>query len=175
MSRIHRPSTVWSLSRAVLFVAAFVTLIPISVLARSNTFAGLVVSVRDGDTIMVVRRGHAEKVRLAGIDCPELGQAFGARAKQFTAHLALSKTVTVRVRDIDEYGQRIGVVILPDGRTLNRELVAAGMAWRSGTSPKKDRELARLEAEARRAKRGLWTDAHPTPPWTFRKVSRADQ
>jgi endonuclease YncB( thermonuclease family) len=131
--------------------------------------------VRDGDTIMVVRRGRAEKVRLAGIDCPELGQAFGARAKQFTTRLALSQTVTVRVRDIDEYGQRIGVVILPDGRTLNRELVAAGMAWRSVTSPKKDKELARLEAEARRAKRGLWTDAHPTPPWRFRKVGRADQ
>ena len=169
MSRIHCPSTVRSMSIMVAFVATFVTLIPTSGFARSNTFAGLVVSVRDGDTLMVIRHDHVEKVRLAGIDCPELGQAFGASAKQFTSRLASGKVVTVRVREVDAEGRRIGVVILPDGRSLNRELVAAGMAWRSASTSKKDKEMAKLEAEARREKRGLWTDAHPTPPWTFRK------
>lgn len=63
------------------------------------------------------------------------------------------------------------MVLLPDGRSLNRELVAAGLAWRIKES--KSKELAKLEKDARRAKRGLWADAKPTPPWTYRKVRNA--
>jgi len=168
MSRIQSLRSFRFLPISVGFVTILIALMPASAVARPNTFAGLVVSVRDGDTLMVVRHDHVEKVILAGVDCPELGQAFGARAKQFTAGLASGKVVTVRVREVDANGRRIGVVILPDGRSLNRELVAAGMAWRSADS-KKDKELSKLETEARREKRGLWADAHPTPPWTFRK------
>jgi len=39
-----------------------------------------VVGVTDGDTISVMREGQAVKVRLAGIDCPEIGQPYGKRA-----------------------------------------------------------------------------------------------
>jgi len=42
------------------------------------------VGVSDGDTISVMRGGRAVKVRLNGIDCPENGQPFGTRAKQYT-------------------------------------------------------------------------------------------
>src|SRR5439155_1521247 len=52
----------------------------------------------------------------ARIDCPESKQAFGTRAKQFTADLAFDETVTVRVRDVDRYGRQVADIILPDGR-----------------------------------------------------------
>lgn len=44
----------------------------------------------------VLHEGRAKQVRLNGIDCPELGQAFGRRAKQFTSQLAFGKEVVVR-------------------------------------------------------------------------------
>ncbi len=152
---------------------AWTFLFPAALFARSFTFGGVVVMIHDGDTISVVRRGHPEKVRLAGIDCPELRQSFGNRAKNFTSRLASGQMVTVRVHGSDDYGRRLAVVLLPDGRSLNRELVAAGLAWK--TKESKSKELARLEKDARRAKRGLWADTDPQPPWEYRKLRNASR
>ncbi len=92
-------------------------------------FTGKVVGVSDGDTITVLHNGKGERIRLHGIDCPEKRQAFGKRAKQFTSKLVFGKTVTVQFVDRDRYGRTVGVVLLPDGRSLNHELVRAGLAW----------------------------------------------
>lgn len=134
-------------------------------------FHGKVVAVADGDTIKVMREGRAERVCLLGIDCPERRQAFGKRAKQFTAAMVMGKDVTVETAGQDRYGRTLGTVVLPDSRNLNHELVKAGLAWcyRYYSS---DGSLGDLEAEARGAKRGLWRDPHPTPPWEFRRNRR---
>ena len=60
-------------------------------------------------------------------------------------------------------------MVLPDGRNLNRELVNAGLAWWYRQYARNDRELERMEAEARKAKRGLWADLNPVPPWEWRR------
>lgn len=117
--------------------------------------------------------GRAERIRLWGIDCPEKRQPFGTRATQFTGDLAFGKDVKVLVRDVDRYGRTVGEVILPDGRSLNRELVRAGLAWWYRHYAPRDRELERLEAEARVARRGLWADAYPVAPWEWRRERRA--
>src|SRR5256886_10073124 len=75
-------------------------------------FTGKVVGVSDGDTISVMHNGKAERIRLSGIDCPEKGQAFGQRAKQFTSALVFGKDVTVQVLGHDKYGRTIGEVTL---------------------------------------------------------------
>ena len=80
MPQIRHPHHAFRLKGSVLLVLAFATLLPLPVLARPLTFSGSVISIQDGDTISVVRRNQVEKIRLAGIDCPELRQAFGARA-----------------------------------------------------------------------------------------------
>ncbi len=117
--------------------------------------------------------GH-ERIRLHGIDCPEKRQAFGKRAKQFTSTLVFGNTVTVQVLDRDRYGRTVGVVLLPDGRSLNHELVRAGLAWmyRRYTN---DQSLSDLEEEARVARRGLWADPHAVPPWEWRMVSQGQE
>jgi endonuclease YncB( thermonuclease family) len=138
----------------------------------ADSFSGTVAGISDGDTIRVMRDGKAERVRLWGIDCPEGHQAFGARAKQFTSDLAFGKEVTVQIKDVDRYKRLVGEVILPDGRNLNRELVAAGLAWWYRQYARSDRELERLEGAARAAKRGLWTEQNAVAPWEFRKMPR---
>ncbi len=134
-------------------------------------FTGRVVGVSDGDTITVLHNGKGERIRLHGIDSPEKRQAFGNRAKQFTSNLVFAKTVTVQVMDRDRYGRTVGVVLLPDGRSLNHELVRAGFAWmyRRYTN---DQSLSDLEEEARVARRGLWADAEPVPPWEWRVMRK---
>lgn len=106
------------------------------------------------------------KVRLHGIDAPETGQDFGARAKQAASELAFGKDVTVREVNKDRYGRTVAEVILADGRSLSHEIVRAGMAWWKYAPA--DQELAGLEAEAKAARRGLWAQANPTPPWEWR-------
>jgi micrococcal nuclease len=60
-------------------------------------------------------------------------------------------------------------VILPDGKSLNREMVREGMAWWYRKYAPNDRELATLETEAKAAQRGLWSQPNPIPPWDWRK------
>ncbi len=125
-----------------------------------------VVGISDGDTITVLTAAKKQvKVRLWGIDAPETGQDFGSRAKQGAASLAFGKQVTIRVRDTDGYGRTVAEVILPDGRSMNREMVGQGMAcWYKQYAPR-DADLARLEAEAKAARIGLWSQPNPVPPW----------
>ena len=133
-----------------------------------QTFTGKVVGVSDGDTISIMREGKAVKVRLHGIDCPEKGQPFGRRAKQITSDIAFGREVTVRIRTTDRYGRIFGEVILPDGLSLNKDLVHAGFAWWYRKYAPNDRTLKALETGAREAKRGLWVDKNPIPPWEWR-------
>ena len=139
--------------------------------ARPAAADGTVVRVRDGDSIVVMRDGVGIEVRLVGIDCPELAQAFGRKAKSSTADLAFGKTVRLVAKGKDRYGRELAEVILPDGRSLNRELVAAGLAWwyRKYST---DRTLEALELAARRAHRGLWSDTGAVAPWDFRAAGR---
>jgi micrococcal nuclease len=97
--------------------------------SAGEQFPGNVVGILDGDTLSVLREGKAVKVRLHGIDTPERQQPFGTRARQYTGELAFNQVVTVLVRDTDRYGRMVGEVLLPDGRSLNQELVRAGLAW----------------------------------------------
>jgi len=107
-------------------------------------------------------------VRLDGIDCPESGQAFGSRAKAFTSELTFGKVFTVCPRNKDRYGRTVAEIVLPDGRDVSHELVRTGFAWWFRKYATHETELARLEAEAQAARRGLWIDPHPIPPWEWR-------
>jgi endonuclease YncB( thermonuclease family) len=152
------------------------TLIPILLLAASfhasggETFTARVVAVHDGDTITVEAPGHVYKVRLFGIDCPELRQPGGDEAKWFTHDAAIDRTVRVTETDTDRYGRMVAVVTLTDGRVLNHALVRAGHAWWLSKYAPNDTDLQTMEAEAREESRGLWAEANPLPPWEWRKV-----
>ena len=139
------------------------------ILVYAEQFTGKVVGISDGDTLSVLREGKAVKVRLHSVDTPEKAQAFGTQARKLTGDLVFQQTVTVVIRDTDRYGRLVGDVLLPDGRSLNQELVKAGMAWWYRQYAPNDTTLAQLEAEARTAKRGLWADATPVAPWEWRR------
>ena len=138
--------------------------------ALAESFQGHVVAITDGDTLRVLRKREQVRVRLHGIDAPERKQPFGTRARQYAGDLAHEKLVRVEVKKTDRYGRAVGVIILPDGRNLNHEMVRAGFAWWVQEYAPRDKSLARLEQDARKAKRGLWTDDAPVPPWEYRRV-----
>jgi endonuclease YncB( thermonuclease family) len=141
--------------------------------AQSESITGKVIGVADGDTLTVLDSGlQPRKIRLDGIDAPESRQDYGSRSKQSLADLVFGKTVTVTSSKKDEYGRAVGKVTL-DGRDINLEQINRGMAWfyreyAKELNPQDARLYEKAEASAKSAKRGLWADPSPTPPWDFR-------
>ena len=133
-------------------------------------FRAEVVHVFDGDTVEVLKNGVSVRIRLEGIDCPERAQAFSRKATELTTRLAGGKTVTVRVLDVDRYGRKVARIV-SGGRDVSLELLRAGLAWHYARFNQED-ALARLEAEARAARRGLWSDPDPVAPWDWRRGNR---
>ena len=145
-----------------------------SSLSLSTEFAGKVVGVKDGDSLVVRQdKGVACEIRLWGIDAPEKRQAYSNAAKRHLSSLTFGKRVKVLTRDTDRFGRTVAEVVLPDGRNVNHEMVKAGYAWWFRQYAPNDSTLANLEREARKAQRGLWADPHAVPPWEYRSIRRS--
>jgi endonuclease YncB( thermonuclease family) len=137
-----------------------------------DKLTGKVVKIADGDTFTLLVSGNMQvRVRLYGIDCPENGQPFGNKAKQFTAEQIFGKQVLVEIKDKDRYGRTIGLVITEAGKNLNELLLQNGLAWHYKMHDKNP-EWAAFEKEARESGIGLWSYKDSMAPWDWRKKGR---
>lgn len=138
-------------------------------------FSGEVIRIIDGDTVDVLVDRRPVRVRLAHIDAPESGQAFGSRSRQALADMTFRRTVLVIEHGHDDTpGKRVLGTIMVDGQDANAAMVRQGMAWayryRGRAS---DPAMIPLEAAARQERRGLWADPHAQEPWQWRRDQRA--
>jgi micrococcal nuclease len=106
-------------------IAVFLILL---VAGPARAFDGLVVSVADGDTLTLMTDRTQVKVRLADIDAPERGQAFGTRSRQALSALCFQQRATVAAQSRDRYGRTVGRVNC-NGIDANAAQVRSGMAW----------------------------------------------
>ncbi|MGA0039872.1 MAG: thermonuclease family protein [Pirellulales bacterium] len=128
-----------------------------------------VVGVVDGDLMTCLdETGGQQKVRLAEIDAPELGQDYGTAAREALADYVFGKTVQVVDHGKDRSGRWIARVYV-DGLDVNRELVAQGAAWHYEAASS-DPSLTDLQNQARSRKLGLWAQPDPVPPWQWRAM-----
>ena len=102
----------------------------------------------------------------------ELGQAFGRNAKTALSSLVFTRSVAIEWRKRDRYDRLVAKVTL-EGRDIALEMLALGMAWHDkrfeSEQPAADRqEYADVQTRADVARRGLWADAAPVPPWEHR-------
>jgi len=135
--------------------------------ANSITFDAMVVEVKDGDTIIVLRNKTRLTVKLPGIDAPELDQPYGPEAKRFAAKLVKGRVVTI---ETTQAGNPIyGAVRFSKRKILAYEMVKAGLAW--ATSLDKSSVFGETQAAAKSARLGLWVNSEeeePMPPWDWR-------
>jgi endonuclease YncB( thermonuclease family) len=92
----------------------------------ADTFTGQVTRVVDGDTFWI--SSADERIRVWGLDAPEIDQPGGARATAALAGLISRQQLTCRQRDIDRYGRIVGQCFLPDGRDVTAAMIASGTA-----------------------------------------------
>jgi endonuclease YncB( thermonuclease family) len=132
-------------------------------------FDGRVVAVNDGDTVRVLTADKKEiRVRLEGIDAPELGQDHSAKAKEALSGLVFGQTVTVKKTGEDRYGRTLAYVFVGD-TDVSAKLLEAGWAWHFKKYNCVER-YADLEAKARGAKAGLWVLEGAVAPWDYRDL-----
>lgn len=136
----------------------------------SEVWAGWVSWVMDGDTVVLVREGQQEpvKLRIDGLDAPETCQPGGLEAREALIRLALRKPVQVMDRGQDAYGRQIGRLSV-DGVDLGAEMVRSGMAWaysfRTGRGP-----YSGLQRQAETQKKGIFAAKEAAmSPALFRK------
>lgn len=160
-----RPSRLRILFLLVLLLAALLAL------ARwREGRATLVARVLDGDTLVLAT---GERVRLIGINAPEIAglrrlvpQPFGPEAAAFARRLAEGRRVRLEFdrERRDTYGRTLAYVFVGD-LDLNAEMIREGyaVAYRRFPHRRYDEFLA-LEAEAQRARRGLWGASQAPSP-----------
>ncbi len=131
-----------------------------------------VIRVIDGDTVILA---DGRKVRYLGIDAPEISHTpfdpYGPEAFEFNHDLVQAKEVRLEydVNRTDSYGRTLAFVyVKKDGRwvCVNAELVRAGLARTLFIPPnsKYKQYFRKLEAEAFRARRGIWSNVTDHPP-----------
>ncbi len=138
-----------------------------------------VVRVSDGDTLIADTDRAKLRIRLLGIDAPEIahngppGQPFGKEAKDYLEQLVGGRTVRVEAYGRDQY-HRVLAVLWPDGRNVNVAMVRAGFAelYRGARCQAYCRELQAAEHEARQARLGMWSLHQYESPRDYRRRLR---
>lgn len=161
-----------------LVALALLVLAGVPCAAEDEWVAGRVVYVNDGDTAVVDVGGRSLRVRFYGVDAPERqnrdwpAQPYSRKAAEFMRALIADREVRVRLTGERTHAREVGEIFV-DGRSASREIVRVGLAWWNDRFAARDRELERLQAAARSARRGLWRDPAPVPPWVHRGRHRA--
>ncbi|XP_047066947.1 uncharacterized protein LOC124674938 isoform X2 [Lolium rigidum] len=129
--------------------------------------AGVAVSgsYKKGDTKN--RASQKYRIRMRGIDAPELEMEHGDEARNELVKLIAGKCVTINVYGTDQYGRYLGDIYC-DGIFIQEEMLKRGFAWYFKTGETRT-ELARWENEAREARQGLWSSDNPQKPWEWKR------
>lgn len=141
--------------------------------ASAQALEGRVVRVTDGDTLWLrISEGRRPlRVRLQGIDAPELCQAGGLKARQVLEGLVLGRRVQVRGGPVDRYGRQL-VQVRVGAQDVAEALVRQGWAWSDDFHGRLG-PYADEEREARAQRRGLFAEAGAIPPRAFRQIHGA--
>ena len=138
-------------------------------------------SIYDGDTFRVKCDGRENKIRLCGIDAPELNQTLGIESRNYLRSLlgkAKGQVIVIEM-DRDRYDRTVAEVFLdkPSGeQSVQEEMLKAGMAYHykqySGNCHNRD-VFDSAEAIARSQQRGVWKlQGGGQRPWNYRKLNR---
>jgi micrococcal nuclease len=158
-----------------LFISCFwICFLSLPIYGQFDLYAQ-VVRVTDGDTI-TIQAGNLEfRVRLHGIDAPDLRQPMGTEARLMlqrllgvgTGRISDPPTVRLMVTDIDRFGRIIARVFVED-QEVNLSLLELGYAWHY-LEFDQSQDYVRAQEIAQRTRLGLWAEDDPIAPWEWRR------
>ncbi len=157
-----------SLTRVLVFLWLVALASGAHAVARASSWQGTVTHVTDGDTLWVhPSRGRApHKIRLDGIDAPEICQTYGGLSRDLLATHLMGRLVHVKVRRLDTFGRSLAHVSL-NGQDIGGWMVQQGGAW-SYRYRRDPGPYAHQESQARSQRLGVFADAQAERPRDFR-------
>lgn len=136
-------------------------------------FDALITECHDGDSCTAIADGNRFKIRVHGIDAPEIDQPYGIEARSLMVSLVVRRHVDLTAAGYS-YKRRVTDIRLSDGTDVAERMVAAGAAWvepRYNTDPK----TPAMQASAQQRHLGLWANPSAIPPWEWRHGRNQNQ
>ena len=131
-----------------------------------------VLKIVDGDTFIGLTTDSRKVLfRLQGVDAPEKDQPFSEKSKKKLKKLIGGKLIGIKVQENSENGRSMVRAYTPKGKDVSAEMLKSGLAWHLKNY---DNSViySQLENEARKIRKGLWSEVNPISPWDFRKTSK---
>ena len=125
-----------------------------------------VAEVHDGDTFTLK---NGDRIRLLGIDAPELGNCGASESAKFLKSLVLGKTVKITEEKKDEYGRTMGLVFvgITKSTLVNEKMLEEGWARPNYDPNSRSENLKEAYKKAKDEKIGIYSDlckkVNPTP------------
>ncbi|MEC8678468.1 MAG: thermonuclease family protein [Candidatus Margulisiibacteriota bacterium] len=153
---------------------AILFLVIVAIQAYAITPNAIVTRVIDGDTIVVkTNQSQKQKVRLWGIDAPEMRQKSGSKSGRFLTTLLTDQRVYIDVVSTDKHGRLVANVYDSNGVYINEEMIRIGLAWVYANFVNDSKpNWYELQANAQKKRIGLWRYRNPIPPWEYRQKRR---
>lgn len=148
-------------------LATIIALAAVPTVAAEPPQTWWIVSVHDGDTVKAIDAAKVQQRYGCTASTPlRSGQPFGTKARDRLAALTMEKAVEVHLHGQDKYGRTLARLVV-EGQDVDAAMIREGLAWHYA---KYDHTpaLAAAEREARAARRSLWADRDPVPPWEWR-------
>ena len=138
---------------------------------NAASLSGKVVEVNSGDVITIFNLNRPVRIKLLGVDAPEMNQAFGDVAKKHLSDLVFDKAVLVEYSGIAADRSLSGRVLL-NNADIGAQMIRDGVAWFDPSGGMRlqptDRDVyQQSEQAARSERRGLWQAENPMAPWEF--------
>lgn len=131
-----------------------------------------IIKIYDGDTITALTSQKEKiKIRLYGIDAPELKQPFGKASKRHLIDLISNKSLNINEKGKDKYGRTLAVLYNGD-QDINAQMVIDGYAW---AYDKFSKDYVAFQQNAQLLKKGLWIDKDIVRPSDFRKLKKSSR
>ena len=162
------------MAHLVRFVLSCVFVTGSCVVVDAASLYGKVIEVNSGDVITIFNLNRPVRVKLLGVDAPEMSQEFGDVAKKHLSDLVFNQAVLVNYSGIGPDKSLTGKVLLNDA-DIGAQMIRDGAAWldanNSDRLSESDREVyQQSELAARSERRGLWQAENPVAPWEFIRV-----
>jgi endonuclease YncB( thermonuclease family) len=125
-----------------------------------DSMYGKVTAVRTADLVVLEQGKTQYQVRIIGVDVPKAGAA-AEQARLFVSNLVMGRNARMRFDHRNEKGEMVAILLTDDPklgiRDVGIELLRVGLAQKQRDFDYKYGEMARAQAEAQRARRGIWS------------------
>lgn len=153
--------------------------------SRPAPLHGQVLDIHDGDSLTLRSEdGRKWRIRIAGIDAPELSQPAGDGARTLLIELIRNRPLRIAPIKTDAYGRTVAKVWVlgPEASEIDvgLALIEAGLAWhfvryRADQPPEDVGRYAQAEKRARAQRFGIWQQTPPEAPWDHRARMRREE